>query len=445
MVQLPRRVKMLLSAFLVLFFFATFLLTVEEHTSEAQTAPIPPPFGSLSFENYWRRTDLVRLNRSFIWGPTLYLPGTKTPAILIEKYNGAPGYDGKTPNQRIVQYFDKARMEITVPGANRNDPYYVTTGLLVSEMINGAYQISDTETETIGPAAITVAGDFGNGASPTYAALSALRGPVVDTTGFPVNQTIDSVGAVGTSSFGSAYDVVNGYYEPATKHNIARPFSDYLNQYGLVTNSAGQQVKEKLFSPYYFATGFPVTEPYWITPDVPVAGIPRKILVQAFQRRILTYTPENPIGSQVEMGNVGQHYFFWRYYSIPGTPAPDVAPPGVFPDGGNAFGCLPPVGSGTVAQICISDVRPPQLANVTAYARLIVNGQPAAGATINFSWRFREFTAVCGGVAGANGVVQCAKYLDKLSPGYQVTVAASFVLGNRVYSNSVNFTPQYYR
>ena len=37
------------------------------------------------------------------------------------------------------------------------------------------------------------------------------------------------------------------------------------------------------------------------------------VLVQAFERRIVTYTPDNPPGWQVEMGNVGQHYHGWRY------------------------------------------------------------------------------------------------------------------------------------
>jgi hypothetical protein len=37
------------------------------------------------------------------------------------------------------------------------------------------------------------------------------------------------------------------------------------------------------------------------------------VLVQLFERRILTYTPGNPRGFEVEMGNVGQHYHRWRY------------------------------------------------------------------------------------------------------------------------------------
>ena len=37
------------------------------------------------------------------------------------------------------------------------------------------------------------------------------------------------------------------------------------------------------------------------------------MLIQLFQRRALTYTPSNSAAFQVEMGNIGQHYYVWRY------------------------------------------------------------------------------------------------------------------------------------
>jgi hypothetical protein len=46
---------------------------------------------------------------------------------------------------------------------------------------------------------------------------------------------------------------------------------------------------------------------------VRVDGVERLVLVQAFERRVLTYTPSNPDGWRVEAGNVGQHYYEWRY------------------------------------------------------------------------------------------------------------------------------------
>ena len=36
-------------------------------------------------------------------------------------------------------------------------------------------------------------------------------------------------------------------------------------------------------------------------------------MVQLFQRRVLTYEPGAPTAYQVQMGNVGQQYYSWRY------------------------------------------------------------------------------------------------------------------------------------
>ena len=48
----------------------------------------------------------------------------------------------------------------------------------------------------------------------------------------------------------------------------------------------------------------------------PQTGDPIKIS----ERRVLTFTPSNAPGWQVEMGNIGQHYVQWRYPA--GLPAP---------------------------------------------------------------------------------------------------------------------------
>jgi hypothetical protein len=34
-----------------------------------------------------------------------------------------------------------------------------------------------------------------------------------------------------------------------------------------------------------------------------------------FERRVLTYTPDEQPMWRVQMGNVGQHYYIWRYGS----------------------------------------------------------------------------------------------------------------------------------
>lgn len=65
------------------------------------------------------------------------------------------------------------------------------------------------------------------------------------------------------------------------------------------------------------------SEPFATT--VRVGGKPTLVLVQIFERRVLTYTASNPPEYQVEMSNVGQHYYQWRYNSP--FPAMTDAPP----------------------------------------------------------------------------------------------------------------------
>ena len=45
------------------------------------------------------------------------------------------------------------------------------------------------------------------------------------------------------------------------------------------------------------------------------------MLVQLYERRVLTYVPDAPEGFKVQMGNIGQHYYDWRYKGA-GQPDP---------------------------------------------------------------------------------------------------------------------------
>jgi len=73
----------------------------------------------------------------------------------------------------------------------------------------------------------------------------------------------------------------------------------------------GNYVREPLYDNPYYMTGYPIAEAYWT--NVNVAGTPHLVLLQCFERRCLTYTPDNAPGWQVEAGNVGQHYYRWRH------------------------------------------------------------------------------------------------------------------------------------
>src|SRR5689334_16806784 len=80
------------------------------------------------FQRVWARADYPvqqgAAPRSWLWGP-------RANANIKEPDVDSPG------GQREVQYYDKARMEINDPNADRNSPWYVTNGLLVVELISG--------------------------------------------------------------------------------------------------------------------------------------------------------------------------------------------------------------------------------------------------------------------------------------------------------------------
>ncbi len=268
-----------------------------------------PDFLDPAFQPVWGRTDSPveqgAATRTFIWGPALFIApdGPKLPHT--EPYRDLEG------GLRTVQYFEKARMELTTPQKGR-----VTAGLLVREMVSGQIQLGDTQVEPYVPAGVPVAGDPMNNPSPTYGTLAKVASltPGVnaapDRTGTPVNGAINTAGVVSPVS-GITDPTTYGYYVPETKHNIAAPFWAFLTQQGPVLGPDGKTTMAKLFDPPFFAVGLPITEPYWT--KAIVGGKSRDVLMQAFERRVLTYTPTNPDGFKVEMGNVGAAYARWRY------------------------------------------------------------------------------------------------------------------------------------
>jgi outer membrane protein assembly factor BamB len=274
-------------------------------------APTPgtPAFANPAFANVWTRTDSLVANhstdRSWFWGPA------PISGPLQESYREGPS------GQHLVQYFDKSRMEINNPNGDKTSPFYVTNGLLVVELISGRLQIGDSSYETRTAATLNVAGDQDDPNAPTYTSFRGVANTTLgdhkapDHTGQFATATLNRAGAVGDNPALRKYTGIDfAHYEPATGHNIPRVFWDFLNQKGPVIEN-GQVITAQLINPWFYASGLPISEPYWAT--VRVAGTPRDVLIQAFERRVLTYNPANNAAFQVEMGNVGQHYYAWRY------------------------------------------------------------------------------------------------------------------------------------
>lgn len=268
-------------------------------------------FSNGAFQNIWNRADsLVQsgaVNRSWLWGNGFTTWGSET---YSESPNGA----------RLVQYFDKARMEINNPGAPQ-DRFYVTNGLLVRELISGRMAVGDNQDEMQQrrPADnVAIAGDpiESNPGAPTYATFRNVASlandkRVASNINGVATATITKDGTTGNNpALAGTYSGLKiVYYDNNLGHNIPEVFWTFMNAKGNVVNG-GATVQDAIMD-WVKDLGYPLTEAYWTR--VKVGGKDKDVMVQAFERRVLTYTPTNDKAFQVEMGNVGLHYFNWRY------------------------------------------------------------------------------------------------------------------------------------
>ena len=281
-----------------------------------------------AFARTWSRHDLPVLDgdvdRTWMWGEGF-------TGAMIEAYEDSP--DGR----RTVQYFDKARMEISNPEANPDELWYVSNGLLVVEMFEGQIQVGHAAfVDRAGsePPHINVAGDLNDLDAPTYATLAGLRYEPPFAAGAAIIQRVDRNGLVTTDAALAEHGVTAEHLVdvPGIRHRVASPFWNFVNSSGPIWED-GELQEGLLFPEAFYATGLPLTEAYWAT--VSVAGTDRDVLTQCFERRCLTYTPDNPEGWQVEAGNVGQHYYEWRYGHEPILGF--AQPHGVAVDGENVY------------------------------------------------------------------------------------------------------------
>jgi hypothetical protein len=227
---------------------------------------------------------------------------------------------------RQVAYFDHGRMEITRQDDEPTAPWNVTVGLLVVEMVEGRIQVgTDDFDESHEPANIDIfSGSEGDDDSVlTYANINAFglreESPVPD--GWAITQRISRNGRLTDDPSLGQHNVTSAFrvQVPGLDHSVASPFWEYMNLVDVVfvtddQTGTGQNIVANLFESPFYATGYPITEPYWTR--IPVDGQERDVLWQCFERRCLTYTPGNRQGFEVISGNVGQHYFLWRYGDI---------------------------------------------------------------------------------------------------------------------------------
>ena len=264
--------------------------------STVQLTWLVPP--DPAFATVWSKADAAvaagKVPRSWLWGP-------------VPRFLGEEAYAQGSNNEHLVLYYDKSRMEVNNPSGNKNDPYYVTNGLLSVEMISGRIQIGDNATITASvPCTIPVAGDprKDNPLTPSYAALAlvaSLHGDhqAPNRIGQAVGDALDVNGVISTDP---AHAPLARYaaFAGQTGHNIPDVFWTYL-----------QGMQGTYGFDWTFVLGYPITEGYWT--QMRVGGKDYPVLIQAYQRRVLTYIPDFAPAWRVQQGNVGQHYLEWRY------------------------------------------------------------------------------------------------------------------------------------
>jgi hypothetical protein len=261
-------------------------------------------FASPAFQQQWSSVEAVIPN---FWGPLATARNGQTEQYAEGMLNGQPGV-------RLVQYFDKARMEQTSPDRP------VTNGLLTVELKTGQLQIGDNSFQPLNPAFIGIAGDP-NVPGPTYASLAQLP-----------EKSPQQTGGVNLG-----YDLPSQTFVPVTASTD--PAMQFVTYQGDPGGRFGQSVPAAFWSfmqaipgGWLTTMGYPISPAFAAT--VQVEGVATPVFVQAFQRRVLTYTATNQAAFRVEFGNIGQHYYTWRYQQATtagGTPVPATATPTTVP------------------------------------------------------------------------------------------------------------------
>jgi hypothetical protein len=398
-VQRPRALLAAVTALL------TLAQTLALLTAPAAQAVAP---GNTFFEATWARTDRpvasLATSRTWMWGPEAFTP------LLSETYAESPG------GRRVVQYFDKSRMEITHPAGDQSSIWYVTNGLLVVELITGRMQTGDNRFDLRAPADVGVAGDPGDATGPTYATFRTLldQPPLQD--GALVTQRLARDGTILNDPMLAGYGVTAAHrvQVPGIDHQVASVFWEFMQSSGLVEED-GQFTQGSLFVNPFYATGFPLTEAYWAT--VTVGGQVMDVLVQCFERRCLTYTPSNPSGWQVEAGNVGRHYYRWRYPEAASITAfVAAADGGTFTLGDEVTVTIPPGALASDTTVTIARVPNP--------ASLAQQGMVAVGHTYEISVDAVPLTAPV-----ELAIAYDPQRLPDGSPEWQIQLAWGNVLG----------------
>jgi len=233
------------------------------------------PFASPAFEQLWIQHQRAQLD---LWGQAPL-------AWRIEPYADSPG------GRRLVQYFDRGRMELTtLASVNRTS---VTQGRLAWELTTGNIAIGSDLFVHRPPPDLPIDGGAADPRVPTYATLAQLVAqPASDRTAN--SQTVDT------------WITADG-----SREQTAPPVPIRLSRYIATTRHNLPDVTVSLFdrSPlgpeaWIDVFGYPISEPFWAYYRRGETALPS--LIQVFERRILVYTPSLPADQRFTLVNTGR-------------------------------------------------------------------------------------------------------------------------------------------
>ncbi|MEZ4572486.1 MAG: 6-bladed beta-propeller [Thermomicrobiales bacterium] len=260
--------------------------------------------GNEHFQRTWARTDPSGAAgdwRTWMWSGPVSLEGLpRQPRNLGRATDGSMLRQGSDGDHQS-------------PSGDSGSTWYVTNGLLVVELIQA---VAGRRFYLQGHAAVNVAGDADDPAGPTYAAFETCSARHPPRPGVTLTMRLSRSGRVTPDPELAEQGLTVARIDDVTNHSIASPFWDFMTSSGTIWDGTSY-VQAPLFENAYFATGRPITEPYWA--NVKVAGTYQDVLMQCFERRCLTYNPANAPEWRVEAGNVGRHYYDWRYAQPAGT------------------------------------------------------------------------------------------------------------------------------
>jgi hypothetical protein len=160
--------------------------------------------------------------------------------------------------------------------------------------MTGQMQVGHNAFEEHAPANVNCAGDPDDPDGPMYSSFAGVLDALPLPLGSVINQSINRAGVVSTDDDLAELGVTVGYIDEYTNHSIAAPFWEFMNSSGPVYEN-GAYVESPLFLNPFFPGGRPTTEPYWAL--VRVAGVQQLVMIQCFERRVMTTTMRGDMAS----------------------------------------------------------------------------------------------------------------------------------------------------